>query len=99
MDEMKVDGYFKNISKLQRDINRENINSFKTAYLNDLIEYEAKLTNNLPENLRKIFNFYKLVLINHICEIRFDDAFDVFMAGFKNGLEHDRFLKNKYNNL
>ena len=91
------DDYFKSLEKSLREINKDNYKQYNTPYLEHLKEFEEKTLNNLPKESEKDFKIYISLLINHILEVREEDCFNVFMAGFKNGLEFNKHLKSKYN--
>ncbi len=93
---METDSYYKSIEEMLRKISNFNLFNFETNFKDELKEFRYKLLKNLSEEYKTYFNIYESLIIAHINEIRKEDAFNVFFAGFKNGTEHDLYLKNKY---
>jgi len=93
---METNSYYKSIEEMLRKISNFNLFNFETSYKDQLKEFKYKLNNKLSEDYQTYFNIYESLLIAHICEIRKEDAYNIFMAGFKNGCEFESYLKEKH---
>lgn len=88
--------YNKLINSSLRKVNRNNLNTFDFSKESIFKKVEYDLMFNLPFDLTDTFCLYTDLIIEHILEIRKEDCFNVFNAGFACGIEFERYLKNKH---
>lgn len=81
-----------NLTKL----NKDTLRNIETIYKIKLENSRKDLICNLPFDLDSKFYSYIELLIKHIQEINKQDALNIFVEGFKKGIEYERYLKNKY---
>lgn len=97
--EQKKLKYINLINSSLRDVNRENLERFDFSK-KDMFK---KIKNNFLENLHfDLFDtFYQYIdlIIEYVLEIRKEDCFEVFADGFVNGIEFERYLKDKYEKI
>lgn len=89
--------YYKSIDDLLRKVSDKNVYNFETSVQKDVKQFEADWSSNYSADFKDNLKIYKELLIEHLLEIRKDDAVNVFLAGFKNGVEFQEYLRNKYN--
>ena len=84
------------IKPLIRNVNRENLKAFNFSKKQDFDKVEDEFLYNLPFDLFETYYEYIDLIIEHVNEIRKEDSYNIYLKGFSNGIEFERYLKNKY---
>ena len=88
--------HIETIKPLIRNVNRENLNMFNFSKKKDFDKIEDKFLYNLPFDLFETFHKYIDLIIEHVNEIRKEDCYNIYLKGFSNGIEFERYLKDKH---
>ena len=93
---MNKENYNKIIDNNLTKFDKDTVGDIETIYKDKLENSRKIFIYELPFDLNDKFYSYIEFLLKHIQEINKHDAINIFMEGFKQGIEFERYLKDKY---
>ena len=88
--------YSQLINSLLREVNQDNLKTFDFSKKDIFSKIDDELMYKLPFDLFETLKQYIDLVIEQVLEIRKEDCINVFTYGFKNGIEFERYLKDKH---
>lgn len=87
---MKKTNHYKNINKYLRAISYSNFRDYGTKYNAKIEELRRKIVYELPFCIYEHCNNYCEFLIKHILTIRNEDCYNIYIEGFKKGIQFEK---------